>query len=1013
MKHRIIHSLLAMILFGSPEVSISQSNMPGMSPNVEFPSLNKDPQTPTAASIARFGDFPVSYFSGRPDISIPICNLTCRNLSLPVALTYEPSGVMVNNLPGWAGQNWTLDAGGLITRKSNGKLDERISSEVPYFKSYFRNPGMFLYCLNQGDNYRKLKDSLFFYDYAPDEFSFHFMGKSGKFFLDSNGEWRVMSKDNLKVIFDYSHSVTDTVNFKPPFIRNYPVYGLQPKSIFGFKIQDDSGYIYQFGYDVNAIEYTTNFWHMSIMENEIPWYATSWYLTKVTDRFGNIIFELEYERKAYVMQIFFSYYRNYKEGNGIDVVQFFSTNESFPYNISISSPVYLTKIKGGGTIINVGSSYVPDALATDSLYGSFCQRYQWNINTIYEELSKRSAKYYDLLNNQSHPKEYFYYLCANFNPSLQEYRYENGIAKDILGHTRLRKLDYIEIETDTCKKHCFVFKHSYPCHRLRLDGLEWHAGGYASSEDIIGKYAFEYDRFEDLPSDYLTTKTDHWGFYNGINYANISSNSCSVNNSIRNARPDYCKIGTLTKIQYPTGGVTELDYELNSYSRRLSDNRQNMISILGSGGGLRIKSIREYDSINRSNLVKSRDFDYNTPGTSTSSGELFAVPKYQWGLVMPTESGYVSGYSITQTSSIVPLVNSSGASVGYKYVTEKIRDLSNTSAIEKSTIYRYTNLSDTGMRDQLSQPFYNNFPLSPFSEFSSLGFMRGQLLSETTFDREGNKVREMTYDYRNDNFLDQFVYTSNMDLNSISKSGNYVTYTGGVYKIYYPKYDIVKTTEKIFTSGGDSITTVTEYDKTDYCIESGMARLCDSVIKSRVCSGTAVDAQVLNYTYETSNANAIQDFYFPMTRIYETKNGSPVRVQYATYSEIATSNGIHLVPHVISEAYGVANSYTGNGISGYPIVTYNAFNQKGELTRFTETGKAPTTLQYDNWGRVIEKTTGLETTLYNYNLSGQLIDITLPNGLKTRFKYDACGRLVETSDDQGVHQENNYNYLNK
>lgn len=250
-----------------PIGSVSQPKIPGNSPQGKFTSLYTDPQTPTTASIARFGDFPVSYFSGRPEISIPLYSLSSRESTLPIALSYEPSGVLVNSLPGWAGQNWTLEAGGVITRKINGKPDDRISPNIPYFKNYFRNPGMFLYCLNLGDNYRKLKDSIFCYDYAPDEFIFNFMGKSGKFFLDSNGKWKVMSKDNLKVIFDYAHCMSDTINFKPPYIRNYPLYGTQPKTIYGFKIQDDNGYIYQFGYDIDAIEYTTDFWHMSKWEN--------------------------------------------------------------------------------------------------------------------------------------------------------------------------------------------------------------------------------------------------------------------------------------------------------------------------------------------------------------------------------------------------------------------------------------------------------------------------------------------------------------------------------------------------------------------------------------------------------------------------------------------------------------------------------------------------------------------------------------------------------------------------
>lgn len=80
--------------------------------------------SPNAASLGSFGVVPVSPFSGKADISIPIYNTTVRDVPLNISLMYDTSGNLVNTLPGWTGHGWTLSAGGAITRKVNYMPDE-------------------------------------------------------------------------------------------------------------------------------------------------------------------------------------------------------------------------------------------------------------------------------------------------------------------------------------------------------------------------------------------------------------------------------------------------------------------------------------------------------------------------------------------------------------------------------------------------------------------------------------------------------------------------------------------------------------------------------------------------------------------------------------------------------------------------------------------------------------------------------------------------------------------------
>ena len=100
-------------------------------------------------------------------------------------------------------------------------------------------------------NYEELST---YADQGPDIFIFNFMGHSGKFSLGSDGQWNVQSDENLEVEFDVSNFENDSKGFQhTPFM--YPKSSaeeIEPKTITGFSIRDDQGYLYTFGYNKNA-----------------------------------------------------------------------------------------------------------------------------------------------------------------------------------------------------------------------------------------------------------------------------------------------------------------------------------------------------------------------------------------------------------------------------------------------------------------------------------------------------------------------------------------------------------------------------------------------------------------------------------------------------------------------------------------------------------------------------------------------------------------------------------------
>lgn len=125
-QHRI--HMNAIVYLGSILILliIGVINVNGQPNNVKAPTF----PSPNAASLGKYGDIPVSYHTGVPNISIPIYTVTQGSLSLPISLSYHSSGLKVDEVASNVGLGWSLNAGGMITRSVNGGPDEGVSSGV-------------------------------------------------------------------------------------------------------------------------------------------------------------------------------------------------------------------------------------------------------------------------------------------------------------------------------------------------------------------------------------------------------------------------------------------------------------------------------------------------------------------------------------------------------------------------------------------------------------------------------------------------------------------------------------------------------------------------------------------------------------------------------------------------------------------------------------------------------------------------------------------------------------------
>lgn len=211
---------------------------------------NLIPSSPEASALGKYGEYPVSLYTGIPNISIPIWTIKTSNLQLPINLSYHASGRKVEEIATNVGLGWILNAGGVITRTVRHFADNMIGG---YYSIPFTGNPNYLDLDYVKDVRLGTKDG------EPDIFYFNFGEYSGSFYFNNESEINIVSKEDLKIEEFYS-----TFTF------------------VGFLITTPNGDKYYFGdenlNDDNYIEETR---HKTPSNPESREYIASWFLRKI------------------------------------------------------------------------------------------------------------------------------------------------------------------------------------------------------------------------------------------------------------------------------------------------------------------------------------------------------------------------------------------------------------------------------------------------------------------------------------------------------------------------------------------------------------------------------------------------------------------------------------------------------------------------------------------------------------------------------------------------------------
>ena len=164
------------------------------------------PPSPEAASLGKFVEVPVSYYTGLPNISVPLYTIESGEIKLPIQVSYHARGIQVSEIASQVGIGWALNAGGVITRQIRGKADESNNGYLvenfynTFFTSEQTRKSVYDLSTSGVD-----PDNLI--DMEPDVYFFNFLSFSGKFIFDQKTKLPVVQKfSDFKIVPIYEEN---------------------------------------------------------------------------------------------------------------------------------------------------------------------------------------------------------------------------------------------------------------------------------------------------------------------------------------------------------------------------------------------------------------------------------------------------------------------------------------------------------------------------------------------------------------------------------------------------------------------------------------------------------------------------------------------------------------------------------------------------------------------------------------------------------------------------------------
>jgi hypothetical protein len=452
------------------------------------------PPSPEASNLGKFAEIPVSLYTGTPSINIPLYQITKGSLKLGIDLSYHASGIKVEEMASWVGIGWALNAGGVVTRTVRGKPDDNTNSFGNGFFQYSQGKSVAgivsLPPIQRVGYLQEITEGTA--DVEPDQYFVNVNGITAQFTFDWNGNLVQNEEKNLKII-----KIQDT-NPSNPF------------KLLGWDVVDNQGTIYKF----REVETTYADPVGAIGPVRNGTFASSWYLTQITDVNGENSINLVYD----------SYVLDY----------------GFKPSVTISHALYGTPC-GGSIAGNLSSSNVRTIINGKRIKEIYTDDNSIKVTfdagasrTDSEQLSAGgSSSNFRVLDNVI--------VSNSYGQEIKTYKFDMGYST---GRLTLNSITPKRNNLDVSPPYRFTYSSIALPSALSKAQDHW---GYFNNQ-IYNPHLVPADKFMSP--------------YNGMIYASGAD---------RNPSATHMAAGSLARVIYPTGGYDQFIYEPHEYGFIQSD----------------------------------------------------------------------------------------------------------------------------------------------------------------------------------------------------------------------------------------------------------------------------------------------------------------------------------------------------------------------------------------------------------------------------------------------------------
>ena len=1038
--------------------------------------------TPEVSTLFSFSEIPLNHSTGLPNVNVPLFTINEGALSVPIALSYHAGTIKPSTQPGWVGLGWGLSTDACITRTVITIPDDN------YSKGWAKNKNKnIVYNDEIGFTVDGCSD---IYHYSFFGHSGKFIIKE-----DVDNSILVYPYDDVivKLIIDEEDNFGD---YDGIVLTDDPVYestagGPQVGTVstfIGFKIITNDGTTYEFREKSCSLPGGTRSYETG--SEPKTYFVDTWYLSKITAANGIDVINFEYNKPARPNKYHIIAEKNSTILHAQDLFSNDFVALNTYYNANINELVYLNRITttSNNTEVIFNKSERNDLLYNynidvpefqpigDNNYkgykldnieiktqGVFFKKFNFTYNSasklkltsIYESLADITIK---------KPATVFEYSpkVMNYNSSKDHWGFYNGNIEPKFADPAIKIGDRRPLKEA-------IYQDVFP--------------------DILTKVTFPtggYTQFTYEPHTYSVVADDHSAqlkllksdscYRRGADYYYIEANPETENKiiTVTEQTPVFLRLRFISpKVDGPDvacycrdqGCIFELslmpgtNYPLNQLiSMALGETicnepdccGQYMVDtdgLLASAelfyfyyedtdeaytGGCRVKSIKTYDPVSQSSIIKNYKYTlYN----GLSSGVISSMPKYltssvvnYFKTVCVTQGGNqrcddIAGSGTVRCYGALPVSSISytgGSHILYSQVTEEMNN-------GAKTIYKFTTFDD----------FPDVYSSQDVNDVSRDYSHKRGLLKRIDQYENGNINAKYSKEikYQSD-FRPSFTGIKMKifgQYNSTQPDG----YTSSVFYSFIPynyipecyrPYEIVEMLDGIQSKtelayDNEYINTVTSEKKVDI---GGDYKSTTKIFPFDITFGVYPDMVEKNMI-----ANPIEEIV--------RKNAGIISSQLLTYKQ----NGNDFVP---DERYVLATTTPLSSITSYngttikdshygndPEESYLYDNTKGNIIQVTSKDGITTGLLWDNtqtymmakvegvsystissldyqncdydskvlWGQLKALAPQAIITTYSHKPLCGVTSTTDQTGLKTTYDYDSFGRLITVKNNKG------------